>query len=224
MVKFASVLLLTATALLGSLVGAAPVQVDMLARRDLHEVNPNYSTYSTNGGSEKTVTVTVTKYVTQNSHNGHNGGYKTTSQQAPAYSTQPMPSSYVAQPSPSPSYSDWQQQMLQQVNDVRAKAGKQPLKLDSRLNKMAQDHSDYQNSIKTMTHDDSAGSLGQRCSNVDVQWHGVAENVAWNYPDVTAVVQGWVESPGHYANMIGDYTICGFGVNNLYWTQDFASD
>ncbi|KAJ2294416.1 hypothetical protein IWW55_005662 [Coemansia sp. RSA 2706] len=94
--------------------------------------------------------------------------------------------------------------------------------LDDRLNKMAEAHSDYQASISHMTHDDTAGSLGQRATQAGVKWSRVAENVAMGYKDVSSAVTGWRNSPGHYNNMIGDYTIIGFGENSNYWTQEFA--
>ncbi|KAJ1816521.1 hypothetical protein H4S02_007957 [Coemansia sp. RSA 2611] len=205
MVKFLSSIAIVAVALIGSLVSAAPLEVvDGLARRDYHEVNPN--TYYTQ--APKTVTVTVTRYRDR---------YRTSDY------TSSEPSSYVSTtPEPPTQFPDWQNQMLAQVNSIRAAAGKPPLKLDSRMNAMAQDHSEYQDRINKMTHDDSAGSLGQRCTNNGIQWRGVAENVAWNYPDVSSVVTGWKNSGGHYANMIGDYNIVGFGESDKYWTQDFA--
>ncbi|KAJ2741103.1 hypothetical protein GGI20_005420 [Coemansia sp. BCRC 34301] len=202
MVKFLSSIAVVAVALIGSLVSAAPLQVDALARRDLQEVNDNYY-----APAPKTVTVTVTKY---------RDSYRTSD-----YVSEP--SSYVSTSPQTPGqFQEWQNQMLAQVNSIRAAAGKSPLKLDSRMNSMAQDHSEYQDKINKMTHDDAAGSLGQRCSNVGLQWRGVAENVAWNYPDVTSVVKGWKNSSGHYRNMIGDYNLVGFGESGKYWTQDFA--
>ncbi|KAJ2251835.1 hypothetical protein GGI13_003626 [Coemansia sp. RSA 455] len=204
MVKFLSSLAVVAVALIGSFVSAAPVAVvDALARRDFNEVNTNYYAQA-----PKTVTVTVTQYRDR---------YRTSDY------VQPQPSSYVSTtPQPPTQFPDWQNQMLTQVNSIRAAAGKAPLKLDSRMNNMAQDHSEYQDRINQMTHADSSGSLGQRCTNAGLQWRGVAENVAWNYPDVTAVVKGWKNSAGHYANMVGDYNVVGFGMSDKYWTQDFA--
>ncbi|KAJ2900075.1 hypothetical protein GGI21_004105 [Coemansia aciculifera] len=201
MVKLLSSIAVVAVALIGSFVSAVPLDVGALARRDMHLVNTNYIPQN-----PQTVTVTVTKYVNSNSPSSY-------------YTS--APSSYTSTTPPT-QFPDWQNQMLSQVNSIRASAGMPPLTLDSRLNDMAQSHSNYQDSISQMTHSDSAGSLGQRCTDVGLQWRGVAENVAYNYPDVTSVVQGWKNSPGHYANMIGDYSLVGFGVNNKYWTQDFA--
>ncbi|KAJ1883372.1 hypothetical protein H4R99_000686 [Coemansia sp. RSA 1722] len=202
MVQISSTLVF-ATTLLSTLVSGVPL-VDTLARRNYNEVNTNYHQQQ-----PKTVTVTVTKYA-----NGYPPQY---SSQTPDYTSE--------QPtySDAPAANDWRNQMLDKLNEYRAAVGKDPLRLDTRMNNMAQSHSQYQNSIQKMTHSDSAGSLGQRCSDFGVDWRGVAENVAWNYPDVEAVMEGWRKSDGHYHNMIGDYNVVGFGETNKYWTQDFAS-
>ncbi|KAI8317962.1 hypothetical protein GQ54DRAFT_267541 [Martensiomyces pterosporus] len=112
--------------------------------------------------------------------------------------------------------------MLDQVNDVRAKAGKSAVQLMDKLNGMAQEQSDYQKSINQMTHSSNRGSLGDRLRAMELNWRAAAENVAYFYPDVDSVMQAWIKSPGHYANLIGDYNFCGFGENSLYWTQEFA--
>ncbi|KAJ2872645.1 hypothetical protein FB639_004320, partial [Coemansia asiatica] len=194
--------LVFATTLLSALVGGAPL-VETLGRRDYHEVNTNYQA----APRPNTVTVTVTKYI-----NGYPPKYVT---KTPEY-TSVQPSYTSEQPSytAAPAGDDWRNQMLAKLNEFRAAVGKKPLTLDTRMNDMAQKHSQYQNSIQQMTHSDSAGGLGQRCSDVDVDWRGVAENVAWNYADVEAVMQGWRNSEGHYHNMIGDYDIVGFGEIN----------
>ncbi|KAJ2398344.1 hypothetical protein GGI05_000152 [Coemansia sp. RSA 2603] len=117
---------------------------------------------------------------------------------------------------------DWRQEMLTLLNNLRAKVGKKALVLNSNMNKLAQDHSDYQASIKTMTHNDTK-PLGDRVKAYGIRWGGIAENVVYNTKTVSQAIQAWANSPGHYRNMIGDYEIVGFGETNLYWTQNFAS-
>ncbi|CAG8455895.1 9637_t:CDS:2 [Ambispora leptoticha] len=115
-------------------------------------------------------------------------------------------------------------QMLDLVNQARQANNVPPLKLDSRLVSAAQKHSNYQASINTMTHDDASGPLGTRLSNEGVDWSAAAENVAWNQPNITEVMKAWLNSPGHRENLLNSaYTIFGWGVKNLYWTQDFAA-
>jgi hypothetical protein len=40
-------------------------------------------------------------------------------------------------------------------------------------------------------------------------WSAAAENVAQGYPTATAMHDGWMGSPGHRANILGDYTDVG---------------
>ncbi|KAJ2362735.1 hypothetical protein H4S02_005991 [Coemansia sp. RSA 2611] len=213
MVKILGSFAVATTLLLGTMVAAAPVEVvGEQARRDYHEVNQHYRPNPVH-----TLTHTLTNLL----------GYKPGAPASADYQAA-QPGYQTAQPgyqTAQPGYAatqPWMQQMLEQVNAIRAEVGKPALAVDQRLNSMAQAHSNYQASAATMTHSDPAGGLGDRCSDYGIDWRGVAENVAWNYQDVTDVVTGWKNSPGHYQNIIGDYNYVGFGVTDLYWTQDFA--
>ncbi|KAJ1663007.1 hypothetical protein IW140_005414 [Coemansia sp. RSA 1813] len=124
--------------------------------------------------------------------------------------------------------SDWRQQMLAHLNAIRKAAGAPPMLLDSRANIMADAHSWFQASINLMTHDDPGGSVGERASVLGIQWLGLAENVAAGDDlGLVEVMELWKNSPHHYANMIGDYSLAGFGVaksnvsRTVYWTQEF---
>ncbi|KAJ2785701.1 hypothetical protein H4R18_000392 [Coemansia javaensis] len=118
--------------------------------------------------------------------------------------------------------SDWRSQMLKQVNDIRAKADKPPMAMDDRLTAMAQAHSEYQAKARNMTHNDPDGGLGDRARKWGIRgWGGLAENVAMGSKDVPSVMQQWIDSQGHYNNLIGNYTMAGFGVSSYYWTQNF---
>jgi hypothetical protein len=61
-------------------------------------------------------------------------------------------------------------------------------------------------------------------------WTSLAENIAYCYgaPDAATVYNMWKNSPGHYANMIGDFTDAGLGVytlnNYTYYTLDFGKN
>jgi uncharacterized protein YkwD len=58
----------------------------------------------------------------------------------------------------------------------------------------------------------------------------MGENLAFmkGYPDpVSVAVKGWINSPGHQKNMVGDYNLTGIGIakNNAgeyYFTQLFV--
>ncbi len=81
-----------------------------------------------------------------------------------------------------------------------------------------------------MSHVGSDGStFDQRITQAGyLGWTAIAENVAMGYGTVQAVMDGWMGSSGHRANILNAaYTDVGFGqaldsggVN--YWTQDFG--
>jgi uncharacterized protein YkwD len=56
----------------------------------------------------------------------------------------------------------------------------------------------------------------------------LAENVAYNYPTASAVVDGWMKSRGHRANILGrSFRRVGVGCvadasGRLWWAQDFS--
>lgn len=53
------------------------------------------------------------------------------------------------------------------------------------------------------SHTGSNGStIGSRLTAAGYAWSRAAENIAAGYPTVGAVVQGWVQSPGHCANLM----------------------
>ncbi|KAJ2490052.1 hypothetical protein IWW37_003472 [Coemansia sp. RSA 2050] len=136
----------------------------------------------------------------------------------------PTKTSTPVAPVPPPPSGSWQSEMLSQVNAVRARAGKAALTMSSQLNSVAQAHSQYMNSARSMTHSNPGGSLGTRVAAAGMRWMGAAENIAWNQKTVSQVMDAWTNSPGHYANMVGDYTSVGFGEVNFYWTQNFIKN
>ncbi|ORX74114.1 hypothetical protein DL89DRAFT_9988 [Linderina pennispora] len=220
MVNFVSGLFVAAT-MLGSLVSSAPVHP--LAMRNWDEVNTDAATSAANNNNNNMQIVTVTQFITNDvcstdaptttssSSTDHNVIVTVIETASPS-----VPTSTTTIPD------SWMSDMLGQLNEIRAANGKSSVALMDTLTSFAQAHSDHQSSISKMTHSDPKGSLGQRCSAAGIPWMAVGENVAWNYPDVSSVMTGWKNSPGHFANIIGDYTHVGFGVTNKYWTQDFA--
>ena len=74
-------------------------------------------------------------------------------------------------------------------------------------------------------HDGFRGRMSRMPGSV----RGAGENVAMNYGvgDVAKVaVDGWIKSPGHRRNLLGDFDDCGIGVferhGKFYLTQLFA--
>jgi uncharacterized protein YkwD len=120
------------------------------------------------------------------------------------------------------------QQVVDLVNQERAKAGCKALAIDDKLMLAAQRHSQDQADHQTMSHDGSDGSdVGDRLDRVGYSWRAYGENVAWNQRTPAAVMDAWMNSSGHRANILNcSFTEIGVGVarsNGPYWTQDFGT-
>ncbi|KAJ1971575.1 hypothetical protein H4R35_005180 [Dimargaris xerosporica] len=127
------------------------------------------------------------------------------------------------EPQPTGSQGQYDQEVLELVNQHRQSNGVAPLKLDNRLNAIAKSHSDYQKKAKTMTHSSPAGSLGERFKLEGIENVAIAENVAWNQRSAKDVFTSWKNSPGHDRNMLNPaYKRMGLAVSSWYWTQTFA--
>ena len=124
----------------------------------------------------------------------------------------------------------WMSDMLARINAERSTAGAGALQLCARLTTAAQAHSGDQAATNTMSHTGSNGStMSQRIEAAGYTgWSALAENVAMGYPSVSSVMDGWMNSPGHRANLLSaSYLHVGLGraasaSGTLYWTQDFG--
>jgi uncharacterized protein YkwD len=106
-----------------------------------------------------------------------------------------------------------------------------PLQLNLILNQAAQLHAEDMAHHKQMTHAGSDGSTpAQRITRQGYRWSAVGENVAAGAGSADEVVSGWLQSPGHCANIMNPaFTEMGvsFAVNQhdeyvVYWAQSFA--
>ena len=140
--------------------------------------------------------------------------------------------SVVATPTSTPTATSvgWQDEMLDRVNDVRARSGVAPLRLCLALTDAAQAHAVDMASRDYFSHDSVDGrTAGDRIEAAGYRGRTWGENIAAGYRDVAAVMTGWIESPGHYANLVrGAFTHIGLGRAEgngygTYWVQDFGA-
>lgn len=114
-----------------------------------------------------------------------------------------------------------------QVNRYRASRNLPPLKLDAIISEEARKHSQKMMRRGEISHDGFAGrvkAIGRRIS-----YRAAAENVASNYgydDPATMAVKGWIKSPGHHKNMVGDFDLTGIAIvqsdrGEYYYTQVF---
>ena len=81
------------------------------------------------------------------------------------------------------------------------------------------------------SHTGSDGSsAGDRATRAGYTWSAWGENIAAGYTSVSAVMQGWIDSPGHCANLMAPiFTHLGAAkyysatsTYGTYWTQAFG--
>jgi uncharacterized protein YkwD len=120
-----------------------------------------------------------------------------------------------------------EKQLLDLVNQERAKAGAGPLEWNDRLAQAALKHSRLLEENQDLSHQ-FAGEPGlqERVGATGLRFNAVAENVA-EAPDIAAIHTGLMHSPGHRANILNpDYNAVGISIverrGQLFVTQDFA--
>ncbi len=120
-----------------------------------------------------------------------------------------------------------QQQVLDATNAERAANGCGPLRLDPLLNRAADGHSEDMAARDYFDHADPEGrGPGVRIDAVGYPHRGWGENIAAGYGSAEAVVTGWMNSPGHRANILNcafDEIGIGYAEPGRYWTQLFAT-
>jgi uncharacterized protein YkwD len=116
--------------------------------------------------------------------------------------------------------------VLAAVNQFRAEHHLPPVRLDPRLNQVAQAHADFMATHQTLSHTGANGlNPSQRLASVGYRWICIAENVAAGQTTAEEVVQDWIDSPRHRANILkAAVTDIGIGHNNTYWTLDLAGE
>lgn len=129
----------------------------------------------------------------------------------------------------SPSLDPLLTRVLELTNIERAKVGLAPLRVDDQLNEAAQFHSDDQARRNTLTHYGPNGeSPGDRIAATGYQFRMWAENAAMGYSSAESVMNGWMNSSGHRANILrAGVSEIGLGLAYTpsgipYWTQVFA--
>ncbi|MFC6077332.1 CAP domain-containing protein [Microbispora bryophytorum] len=118
-------------------------------------------------------------------------------------------------------------EVVRLTNVEREKAGCGPLKHDARLRSAAYAHSADMSAKNYFDHTSKDGrSFADRITATGYTWRAAAENIAKGYGTAQAVVQGWMNSPGHRQNILNcNYTDIGVGyvaAGGPYWTQDFG--
>ncbi|HEY8399757.1 MAG TPA: CAP domain-containing protein [Cytophagaceae bacterium] len=111
------------------------------------------------------------------------------------------------------------------INNHRRSIGKAPLEFRYELFAAAKAHSSFMANHQVLTHE----GFSERVSTIRTilgASGGSAENIAYGYTSAKAVVNSWLNSPGHKKNIEGDYNVTGIGIavdskGVKYFTQLF---
>ncbi|MFE6271518.1 sigma-70 family RNA polymerase sigma factor [Streptomyces goshikiensis] len=140
-------------------------------------------------------------------------------------STPPKPSA----PAPAPAPPGVAGQVIALVNKERAAAGCGPLTENSQLRSAAQGHSDDMAARNFFDHTNPDGAdPGKRVTAAGYRWSTYGENIARGQQNADSVMDSWMKSPGHRANILN----CAFkeigvgihqGAGGPWWTQNFGA-
>lgn len=107
-----------------------------------------------------------------------------------------------------------------------------PLRWNALLAQAAAAHSADMAALDYFSHTSADGrSMSDRINATGYAWAGLGENIAAGYPDIASVVDGWMHSDGHCANLMNPAfdevgLACAPGAAGSryaqYWTQDLA--
>lgn len=129
-----------------------------------------------------------------------------------------------------PQAGDYAVQLVALVNAQRAAAGLSPLVEDARLDAAASTHNYSMSELGCFAHVcPGEGDPTQRMRAAGYRVQASAENIGAGYQTPQEMITGWMGSPGHRANVLGNYTDIGCAYLRVgsawdtYWTCDFAA-
>jgi uncharacterized protein YkwD len=124
-----------------------------------------------------------------------------------------------------------EQEVSALVNQEREVKNLPPFKWNDKLFAAARGHSVDMAEHDYFSHDSLDGrEFFERITTAGYQWSACAENIAAGYTSPETVMNGWMASPGHRANILST-GYCDIGVGYAYddastyghyWTQDFG--
>ena len=137
------------------------------------------------------------------------------------------PGQQIIIPTVSSSTTAFETEVVRLVNLRRAEHGRKPLTQDWQLSRVARYKSQDMKDLGYFSHTSPTyGSPFQMMKSFGISYRTAGENIAKGYASPEAVVNAWMNSPGHRANILNStYTHIGVGFvsSGNYWTQMFIS-
>ncbi len=123
------------------------------------------------------------------------------------------------------SVTSFEQQVVDLVNKIRRENGLSELKMNWELSRVARYKSQDMSDNRYFSHTSPTyGSPFEMIRSFGISYRTAGENIAMGYQTPQAVVNGWMNSSGHRANILNaSFTQIGVGYvqNGSYWTQMF---
>ncbi|MFL6562239.1 MAG: CAP domain-containing protein [Bacillus sp. (in: firmicutes)] len=118
---------------------------------------------------------------------------------------------------------DTEQEIFDLTNVLRARHKLKELSWDKDTAEAAFEHSKDMSENNDFSHTSKKfGDLENRLKTAKVAYQAAGENIAANYTDGPAVVEGWLNSKSHRESLLNkEYTHLGVGVFQKYFTQNF---
>ena len=152
---------------------------------------------------------------------------------------QPEAEQPVEQPTEQPQQSDqtdgqveqlsqFEQEVVELTNVEREKNGLEPLKADKELSRVAREKSNNMAEVGYFDHNSPTyGSPFDMMQSYGIDYRTAGENIAKGQQTPEEVVNAWMNSSGHRANILnGDFTHIGVGYveQGNHWTQMFTGN
>lgn len=118
-------------------------------------------------------------------------------------------------------------EVVRLVNEARAEAGLEALQVAQGVQAAAQVRAVEQETLFSHTRPDGS-SCFTALKDAGVAYRGAGENIAYGQKSPAEVMQGWMNSPGHRANILNpQFTTIGVGFHQgangvYYWSQMFT--
>jgi len=137
------------------------------------------------------------------------------------------PGQIINIPTVSSSVTAFENEVIRLVNEIRVNNGLKPLTQDWQLSRVARYKSQDMRDLGYFSHTSpNYGSPFEMMKSFGITYRTAGENIAKGYSTPKAVVDAWMNSPGHRANILNSsYTHIGVGyvASGNYWTQMFKS-
>lgn len=137
---------------------------------------------------------------------------------------QPQQPQQPASPQQSGDSAKYAQQVLDIVNQERSKAGLKPLTMNDKLSKVAMAKAQDMYNNNYFDHQSPTyGSPFDMMKSFGVTYNSAGENIAKGQSSPSEVMNQWMNSPGHRANILNSgFTQIGIAYYNKEWVQEFT--